>query len=75
MPAAVENDLSPQWLTLKAARQILGRAPSTVVRLALIGRIRTKADPGIPLKYSRVDVERIARQAPHPRRRPQPGGV
>lgn len=61
---SIEIAQSSEWMTQRKACALMGRAPSVVQRLALIGQIRTKAEPGCPVRYNRADVERIARQAP-----------
>lgn len=63
MPAAIESARNAEWVNQRAAAAIIRRAPSVIVRLALIGEIRTESLPGRPLRYNRADVERIARQS------------
>lgn len=65
---AIEHAQSADWITQRAACNLLDRAPAVVLRLALIGQIRTKAEPGSPIRYNRADAERIAREAPRQRR-------
>jgi hypothetical protein len=64
---AIELAQSSEWMTQRQASSLLGRSPSVVQRLALVGQVRTKAEPGCAVRYNRVDVERIARQAPSQR--------
>lgn len=49
------------WMTGAAARRRLGVSYSGLQRLAILGRISTLVEPGIPPRYSRADVERIGR--------------
>lgn len=62
MPVAIEIAQSTEWMTQRAASQVLKRSPAAVMRLAVGGQIRVKNDPGRTPLYSRSDVERIASQ-------------
>jgi hypothetical protein len=52
---------SSQWLNGRQATKKIGCSPSALQRAALLGQVRTKIEPGIPPRYHRDDVERIAR--------------
>jgi hypothetical protein len=62
------------WLNGRQASLQIGCSPTALLRLGLIGRIRTKLEPGSPPRYSAEDVARIARdcqrQGDRPRKRP-----
>jgi hypothetical protein len=49
-----------EWLSGRQSCRIIGCSPSALQRAALIGRLRFKLEPGLPPKYHREDVERIA---------------
>jgi hypothetical protein len=49
-----------EWLNAAQARQKLGKAQSALLRLVVLGQIRAVNDPGIPTRYCRADVERLA---------------
>jgi predicted site-specific integrase-resolvase len=56
--AAIRDD----WMTAKAASTLLGISNVTLPIVAKAGRVRRKLLPGMKPKYSRTDVERIARE-------------
>jgi hypothetical protein len=48
-----------EWITGREARTLLGGiAFTTLQRLAILGHIRTKIDPGVPPRFHRGDVLR-----------------
>jgi hypothetical protein len=63
--------LNSGWLNGRQASKQIGCSPTVLLRLGLIGRIRTKLDPGSPPRYSAEDVARIARA----RQQPGPAGA
>jgi hypothetical protein len=73
------------WLTARQACQQIGCSPTVVMRLALLGQIRTRLDPGTYPRYSAEDIARIVddgrrkdgRSNPRPggRRQPERAGV
>jgi hypothetical protein len=60
-----------EWISGRAACNRLRCASNALLLAALRGLIRTKLEPGIPPRYNRADVERLAQQpkTPHERRR------
>jgi hypothetical protein len=58
-PSADES--AGEWLNGAQARRKIGkRGQSALLRLVVLGQIRAVNDPGIPTRYCRADVERIA---------------
>ncbi len=55
---------SAEWITGAAARHILGRSATVLQRAAMLGQIRVALDPGIPPRYNRDDVQRLAQASP-----------
>jgi hypothetical protein len=58
--APARGDGETAWISGQKARARLNVGYGSLVRLALLGRIRTRIEPGIPAKYSARDVEAIA---------------
>jgi hypothetical protein len=54
------SNANAEWINGRQAMLILGCAQSPLMRLAVIGEIRVKNDPGVTTRYHRGDVERIA---------------
>ena len=54
-------DPPDEWLTGAAARRRLKMSYCGLQRLAILRRVATLIEPGIPPRYSRTDVDRIAR--------------
>ena len=54
----------PEWITGTAAVRIIKGGFYRLHIEALSGRIRTKAEPGRNLRFSRTDVEAFARTTP-----------
>jgi hypothetical protein len=48
------------WLNGRQSCRALGCSPSALQRAALVGQIKTKLTPGVPIRYCRADIERIA---------------
>lgn len=66
-----------EWITGRQACRVLGCASHALQRAALLGSVRTKIDPGIPIRYHRADVEKLAGQraaSPRPRRKAESAG-
>jgi hypothetical protein len=57
----VTEPATSEWLNGRQASQTIGCSPTALQRAALIGQIRTRIEPGIPPRYHRDDVARIAR--------------
>jgi hypothetical protein len=58
-----------EWVTGTYAKGQIGCAQAALMRLAVIGQIRVKNDPGVPPRFRREDVDRIAqvrRGSPEP---------
>jgi predicted site-specific integrase-resolvase len=53
--------LASPWVTPRVASQILGASELMVYKYALLGRIRPKIEAGINVRFSREDVEALAR--------------
>lgn len=51
--------MNKDWISGLRARKALGIGYSGLVRLALVGKIRTKIEPGQTPLYNRADVERL----------------
>jgi hypothetical protein len=66
MPAAIDLDARSPWMSQRKACGLLGRSPAVLLRLAAIGTVKTLAVPGQALRYSRKDVEQLARDHPGP---------
>jgi hypothetical protein len=49
-----------EWITQRQASRQLGCSPTAVQRLGLLQKIRTRLDPGVPVRYHAEDVRRIA---------------
>jgi hypothetical protein len=60
----VTDPTEAEWLNGRQASNRIGCSPTALQRAALLGRIRVKIEPGIPPKYHREDVEKIARCRP-----------
>jgi hypothetical protein len=63
MPATtpkVVND--PEWISLRQAHILMGCTAHRVLKLVALGQIRNQALPGQSMRYSRVDVVRIANE-------------
>ncbi len=56
----VTDPTAGEWLTGRQASKTIGCSPTALQRAALLGHIRTKIEPGIPPRYHRDDVRRIA---------------
>jgi hypothetical protein len=54
-----------QWISGRAARKLTGRGVYAIHKLALVGRIRTRLEPGSPIQYHRDDVLALV-DAPRP---------
>ena len=52
--------MSNEWITGSEARKILKLSNSALLRLAVLGRVRTRLEPGLAVQYNRADVERLA---------------
>jgi hypothetical protein len=59
-----------EWVTGRHAKAALGCHQAGLMRLVVIGQIRVRNDPGVPPRYHRGDVARVARirRAAPPRR-------
>ncbi len=57
---AAQSDHSTVFISGRTARTRLGITHYQVIRLAALGRIRTEALPGSPIRYLLADVERLA---------------
>jgi hypothetical protein len=58
--APVTDHIASEWLNGRQASRRIGCSPTALQRAALLGQVRTKIEPGIPPRYHRDDVERIA---------------
>jgi hypothetical protein len=62
------------WLRANTARTRSGLSPSSLTHLALAGRIRVLALPGLPIRYHGDDCDAIRRElAGEPAGRPAAG--
>jgi hypothetical protein len=67
MSAVLASPSSEEWLTGRTARRQLGGISyASLQRLAVLGRIGTLVEPGIPPRYRRSDVARLAAPGPGP---------
>lgn len=48
------------WLSGRKARSIAGVTPSRLWQLVAAGQVRSIAPPGVAVKFSREDVERVS---------------
>ncbi len=62
--APVTDPAASEWLNGRQASKTIGCSPTALQRAALLGQVRTKIEPGIPPRYHRTDVERIAQSRP-----------
>jgi hypothetical protein len=53
---------SKAFLGVMAAARLAGRSPGWVQRQAVVGKIRTKLEPGIPARYSISDIRALIGQ-------------
>jgi hypothetical protein len=49
-----------EFINGRQACQIIGCAPSALLRAAMIGEVEVKLDPGVAPRYRRQDCERLA---------------
>ncbi len=54
-----------RWLFLRPTARLLEVSPTTVKKLAAAGSIRVQSLPGLPPRYSREDIEALARDSVH----------
>jgi hypothetical protein len=50
---------STGWVGVMAAARLAERSPGWIQRQAVVGKIRTKLDPGIPARYSISDIRAL----------------
>jgi hypothetical protein len=55
---------SAEWLNARQASQQAGCSPTALQRAALLGQVRCKIELGVPPRYHRDDVMRIAQTRP-----------
>ena len=60
----VTDPVDADWLNGRQSSKRIGCSPSVLQRAAMLGLIRVKLEPGIPPRYHRQDVERIAQSWP-----------
>jgi hypothetical protein len=65
------TDSAGDWLNGRQAAKIIGCSPTAVIRLALLGQIKARLEPGVSPRYDRRDVETVAK-ARRVRRQAQP---
>jgi hypothetical protein len=53
---------SEGWVGVMAAARLAERSPGWVQRQAVVGKIRTKLEPGIPARYSMSDIRALISQ-------------
>lgn len=51
---------NPTWLSGRKARERLGISAYSLLRLAVVGEVKTENRPGRPTRYASADVERLA---------------
>jgi hypothetical protein len=61
IPAAASKSQLSEWITGAEARRICRLSNTVLYHRAMIGQIRFRLDPGIPVRYHREDVERLSR--------------
>jgi hypothetical protein len=54
-----------RYIGVMAGARLSKRSPAWVQRLAVIGRVRTRLEPGVPARYSETDILRAAADANH----------
>jgi hypothetical protein len=57
-PAITTSD--NEWLNGSQAARLLGVSPTALYRAALVRHVETRLEPGLPIRYSRADCERLA---------------
>ena len=70
MRPATEPD---DWINGRQAAQIVGCSPTAIIRAAMLGQVKTRLTPGVPARYCRADVVRLA--ASRAKAKPQPAGA
>jgi hypothetical protein len=72
--AVLDSIDAAQWLRANSARTRSGLSPTSLNHLALAGRIRVLALPGLPIRYHGDDCDAIRRElAGEPAGRPAAG--
>jgi hypothetical protein len=66
-PATEPHD----WINGRQAAQIVGCSPTAIIRAAMLGQVRTKLQPGVPARYHKDDIRKLAVA----RARPQTAGA
>jgi hypothetical protein len=49
-----------EWIGMNETTRLTGRGPNVTYRNVVLGKIRVLLEPGVPPRYSRQDVERLA---------------
>ena len=53
---------SKVWIGVMAAARLAERSPGWIQRQAVVGKIRTRLEPGIPARYSISDIRALIGQ-------------
>jgi hypothetical protein len=53
---------SAGWVGVMAAARAARKSPGWIQRQAVVGKIRTRLEPGIPARYSISDIRRLISQ-------------
>jgi hypothetical protein len=51
-----------EWISGSEARRILGLSNTALLRLAVLGHVKTHVAPGVAVRYRRADIERVAEE-------------
>jgi hypothetical protein len=63
MARPIEDTGPPDWIGVRQAVDKFGMSSSALYRLALLGSIRYRAEPGCPLRFHRDDVAKYRHRA------------
>jgi hypothetical protein len=68
MRPVIEPD---DWINGRQAALIVDCSPTAIIRAAMLGQVRIKLQPGVPARYHKGDVKKLAVA----RARPQTAGA
>ena len=57
---SVSVSFDPEWLSGRQARLRGGLTVTALLKLAALGKVRTQALPGEPIRYAASDIDRLA---------------
>ena len=60
LAAPCEQITETAWAGVVAGSKLVGKSPTWLMRLAVIGAVRTRLNPGVPPLYAVEDIRRVA---------------